>query len=181
MELKKLNLGCGTDIREGWVNLDSSKLPGVDVVHDLEKLPLPFKDGEFGEIVCQDVLEHLDYVPTLKEIHRILAPGGKVHIRVPHFTSKNNFTDPTHKKMFAFRTFSFFTEDAPKGRAYYFQFAFKKIESVRITFERSSRMFFFNALVESLANRSYRMKYMYESTFLSRLFPAENLLVTLVK
>ena len=37
----KLHLGCGTDIRAGWVNLDCAKLPGVDIVHDLNVLPLP--------------------------------------------------------------------------------------------------------------------------------------------
>lgn len=35
--MKKLNLGLGTDIREGWINLDRSALPGVNVVHDIEQ------------------------------------------------------------------------------------------------------------------------------------------------
>ncbi|HCD53350.1 MAG TPA: hypothetical protein DEQ34_12945, partial [Balneolaceae bacterium] len=96
----KLNLGCGNDIREGWVNLDIAPLPGVDVVHNLEELPLPFEDEEFDHIRAQDILEHLEYIPLLKEIHRILKPGGTISIRVPHFTSRYNFNDPTHKKMF---------------------------------------------------------------------------------
>lgn len=39
----KLNLGCGNDIREGWVNLDINKKEGVNVVHDLNEVPLPFE------------------------------------------------------------------------------------------------------------------------------------------
>ena len=31
--MKKLNLGAGTDIRKGYVNLDIVKLKGIDVVH----------------------------------------------------------------------------------------------------------------------------------------------------
>lgn len=67
----RLNLGCGTDIRRGFVNLDHCDLPGVDVVHDLQKLPLPFEDSSFELIICRDILEHLDYIPLLEEIHRI--------------------------------------------------------------------------------------------------------------
>ncbi len=58
--LKKLNLGCGLNHREGYVNLDAVKLPGVDVVHDLNKMPYPFKTNQFDEIICQHLLEHLD-------------------------------------------------------------------------------------------------------------------------
>ena len=36
VEVKRLNLGSGTHIRKGWINLDRSALPGVDVVHDIE-------------------------------------------------------------------------------------------------------------------------------------------------
>ena len=37
MKNERLNLGCGNDIREGYVNIDSRKLPGVDKVLDLNK------------------------------------------------------------------------------------------------------------------------------------------------
>jgi ubiquinone/menaquinone biosynthesis C-methylase UbiE len=75
-------------------------------------VPLPFKNEEFNEILCQDILEHTDYVPILRELHRILKPGGKLIIRVPHFTSRNNFIDPTHKKLFSINTFDFFVKDS---------------------------------------------------------------------
>src|SRR5215469_13722542 len=82
----KINFGCGTDIREGWINLDVAALPGVDIVHDLNQLPLPFDSETAEQILSLDILEHLDYIPFLKECHRILRPGGQVHISVPHFT-----------------------------------------------------------------------------------------------
>ena len=66
----RLNVGCGTDVRPDWVNLDIAPLPGVDVVHDLNDLPLPFEDERFAEIECRDVLEHLDYTRLLRELHR---------------------------------------------------------------------------------------------------------------
>lgn len=43
----------------------------------------------------------------MKELYRILKINGVVEIRVPHFTSKNNFIDPTHKKLFSFQLFDF--------------------------------------------------------------------------
>ena len=83
MHEKKLNLGCGEDIKAGWVNLDFIKLPGVDVVHDIEKPPFPFKDEEFDEILAQDTMEHIwNMIPVMKDLYRILKPGGKLTIRV---------------------------------------------------------------------------------------------------
>ena len=46
----KLNIGCGKKILNGYINLDVVKLPGVDIVHDLNKYPWPFKDNYFDEI-----------------------------------------------------------------------------------------------------------------------------------
>src|SRR5688500_12400690 len=91
----KLNLGCGTDIRPGFVNLDSIALPGVDVVHDLDVLPLPFPDAQFDEVLCKDVLEHVDYPPLLGEIHRVMKPGGRLTVESPHYSSRNFWIDPT--------------------------------------------------------------------------------------
>lgn len=183
MELNKLNIGCGNNILPGWINLDISALPGVDIVHDVEKLPFPFFDEQFDEILCQDILEHVEYVPILRDIYRIMKKGGALAIRVPHFTSKHNFIDPTHKKMFSINTFDFFVKDSFQqyGRGYYFDFAFTSCREAKIVFEHDSPVFFLNPLVEKLVNSSPRMQKIYESTSLSRLFPACNILVTLVK
>ncbi|MDP3779170.1 MAG: class I SAM-dependent methyltransferase [bacterium] len=184
---KKLNLGCGIDIKEGWINLDSINIPGVDVVHDIEKLPLPFGDGEFDEILAQDVLEHVDYIPVLKDLHRILKKGGILRIRTPHFTSKNNFIDPTHRRLFSVSTWDFFVKSPTlnkhleKERAYYFDFSFEKKACSRIIFEKSSRIFFYNRICEWFFNRSPRIQSFYESTGLSRIFPAENIIAKLIK
>lgn len=179
-ELRKLNIGCGHDIRSGWTNLDSSPLKGVDVVHDIESGVFPFGDEEFDEILCQDVLEHVEYIPVLKEIHRILKKGGKLTIRVPHYTSPNNYIDPTHKKRFSFRTFNFFVLDKSIGeRNYYFDFHFSTINPVRIIFIKG--VLFYNFIIEPLININTGVKKIYEETLLSSLFPAQNILVELIK
>ena len=183
MNSDKLNIGCGNNILHGWVNLDISALSGVDVVHDIEKIPLPFSNEQFNEVLCQDILEHVEYVPILRDIYRIMRKGGTLTIRVPHFTSKHNFIDPTHKKMFSINTFDFFVKGSSEqdSRSYYFDFSFSSCRQAKIVFEHDSVVFLLNPLVERLVNYSPRMQRIYESTFLSRLFPACNLLITLVK
>lgn len=177
----RLNLGCGTDIRPGYVNLDSAPLPGVDVVHDLDQLPLPLEDGRFAEVVCQDVLEHVDYPRLLGEIHRVMAPGGRLLVRSPHFTSRAVHLDPTHRTAFSIDTLRFFVAgDAYGERAYYFPFKFGRVERAWITFHRYRGMPW-NYAVEGLVNRSPTAQRYYEGTLLSRLFPAANVELTLVK
>jgi SAM-dependent methyltransferase len=174
----RLNLGCGTDIRPGYINLDIAALPGVDVVHDLGTLPLPFPDEMFEEINCKDILEHLDFIPVVREIHRILRPGGRVIIEAPHFTSPAVWIDPTHKTAFSADTFAFFVADS--SRAYYFDFHFTAVVDRRIVFHRY-RWQPWNYVVEPLVNLRPAFQTFYEETFLARLFPAANVRITLVK
>ncbi len=111
--MARLNLGCGTDIRKGYVNLDSVKLPGVDKVHDLNKVPYPFKDNTFDEIYASHVIEHLEDLPkVMKELRRISKPGGRVIIRVPFFPSMYAASDPTHKHFFTYLTWDYFCDPA---------------------------------------------------------------------
>jgi SAM-dependent methyltransferase len=177
--MKCLNLGCGTDIRTGWVNLDLAALPGVDVVHDINRVPLPFDEGEFEHIHAKDILEHVKYIDVLRDLHRVLKPGGTLLVQVPHFTSADNFIDPTHIRQFSIRTFDFFVSNHPTGRYYYFDFGFSEITNRRLTFLRGP--LFWNYLVEPIVNAHFKIQKYYELTFLSRLFPAQNIEITLRK
>ncbi len=106
--MKKLNLGCGRDIRKGYVNLDRVRLEGVDVVHDLNKVPYPFKEDEFDEIYCKHVLEHTDNLLTvMEEISRISKPGARIKVIAPYFAGQGAYNDPTHKGFFTYKTFDY--------------------------------------------------------------------------
>jgi len=83
----RLNLGCGSDVREGYINADLLTLSCRDVVKvDLTVFPWPWRDAE--EILMLDVLEHFSYRLTdtiLQEIWFTLKTGGFVEIQVPDF------------------------------------------------------------------------------------------------
>lgn len=132
-KMKKLNIGSGTDIRKGWVNLDVTHLDGVDVVHDLNQFPWPFENNEFDEILLWNVLEHLDdRIKTLEEIYRISKPNANVRVSVPYWNSYEFITDPTHKQRFNEFSFDFF--DPSKHhckKRHYYSFARFKVEEVR--------------------------------------------------
>jgi SAM-dependent methyltransferase len=110
--MKKLNLGCGQYIKQGYINIDAVKLPGVDMVHDLNTYPYPFDDDEFDEVLCHHILEHLDdIVKPIDEIWRISKNGARIIITVPIFPGIGAIVDPTHKSFYTFGTFDYFTED----------------------------------------------------------------------
>lgn len=100
--MPKLNLGCGTDIKEGYINVDIIKRGGVDVVYDLNKSPYPFESDYFDEIYASHFFEHLsDVLKVMEELYRILKPGGIIIAKVPYYSSSGAFQDPTHKHFFA--------------------------------------------------------------------------------
>ena len=82
----KLNLGCNTRIREGYVNIDKDKYLGVDVVADVAKLE--YANNSVSEIYASHILEHFSHLRTvdiLKEWHRVLEDGGILKLSVPDF------------------------------------------------------------------------------------------------
>ncbi|MFX1260338.1 MAG: methyltransferase domain-containing protein [Promethearchaeota archaeon] len=176
----KLNLGCGRDIRKGWINLDIIEKEGVDVIHDLNKLPLPFEDEKFDDVLCKDVLEHVDYLPLINDIHRILKKGGRLLIKVPHFTSKSSYGDPTHINLFSTRSFYYFVNQD----MFTYDIAVKQFSKikVRILFEGFEISIFriINKILENWVNKSVRRQRFYERSFL-RIFPAFCILVVLRK
>jgi SAM-dependent methyltransferase len=105
-----LNLGCGTVAQPGCVNVDIVDYPGVDVVHDLDVTPWPFPDNQFAQVYAKHVFEHLRYpVAFMQQAHRVLSPGGLLHIEVPDWQSKNAYTDPTHVRFCTDETWDYWT------------------------------------------------------------------------
>lgn len=82
---RRLNLGCGWDHRDGYLNVDLNAFHNPDLVSDVRKLPM-LPSGHYVEIIAQDVLEHLprtSTASTLLEWNRLLAIDGRLHLRVP--------------------------------------------------------------------------------------------------
>ncbi len=50
---------------------------------------IPFPDKSFNKLLCSEVVEHLvDPMPLLREIQRVLVPGGTVVFTVPNLNSR---------------------------------------------------------------------------------------------
>lgn len=121
--MKVLDVGCGTAKVNGAIGIDRVNLPGVDVVHDLNKFPWPFDSESFDAIYMNDIIEHLtDTIRVMEECYRLLKSGGRVYIRVVYWNHKYAFSDPTHVKFFSDISFEFFTG---KRRSYYTKARFK--------------------------------------------------------
>lgn len=182
--VRALNLGCGHDRREGFVNLDLATLPGLDVVGRFGAEELPFPDGCFDLILAVDVLEHVEFEGAFRELHRMLSPGGRVVISTVHFTSRNLYVDPTHRRGFSARTFDYVVQDGRTiDRGYYFDFAFAAV-ATRIQFSARfgmGRYLVWDHLLEPLVNRSRALQDLYEMTGASRMFPAANVLAVLTR
>lgn len=111
---RTLHLACGKDKFEGAVGIDINPSADADVRHDLNIVPYPFKDSEFGTIVCISALEHLtDIAAVMKELYRICANGGRVFIATPHFSDAGSYIDPTHLHHFSARSFDYFIVGTP--------------------------------------------------------------------
>ncbi len=99
----KYNLGCGSDYRHGWVNVDQFAASQPDVVMDLETFPWPLDDDSADEILLSHVLEHLGgsadvFLKVMQELYRICKPSALITIRVPDPRHDDYLSDPTHQR-----------------------------------------------------------------------------------
>lgn len=86
MNIIKLNLGCGDDYLEGFVNVDAYAEHKVDARYDV--IQLPYEDNSIDEIRVFHVIEHFHYhdgQKALNEWFRVLKPGGRLHLETPDF------------------------------------------------------------------------------------------------
>jgi predicted SAM-dependent methyltransferase len=70
-----------------WTNLDIKPHRGVDIVADASER-IPLDTNSVDEIHCIHVLEHVTrdkYKPMLREMYRVLKPGGVLYVETPDF------------------------------------------------------------------------------------------------
>lgn len=109
----RLNIGCGEDIREAWVNIDCVKRPGVDLVLDLDNDLLPFREDEVSEVHGSHVIEHLHRpLHLLAELWRVARPGATATFRTPYGSSDTADEDPTHVRRMFLGSWTYFGQPA---------------------------------------------------------------------
>jgi predicted SAM-dependent methyltransferase len=81
----RINIGCGWDHRDGYLNVDFQDFHKPDLLADVRDLSMLPSD-HYVEVIAQDVLEHLErdeIDPALNEWARLLKVGGTLVVRVP--------------------------------------------------------------------------------------------------
>ena len=119
---KKYNLGCGTHLYPGYLNIGFWSHLGDDAIyndlngtqgtfmmnHDLRN-GIPAEDDSLDLVYHSHMLEHLSYldgISFIKECYRVLAPGGRMRVLVPDleiwinaYTNKNEFFFEEYRKV----------------------------------------------------------------------------------
>ncbi len=92
-----LNVGGGpTRYRTNEITVNLGLFPNVDVVGDAHKLPV--ESESVDTVICKAVLEHVSNPEqVLKEIDRVLKPGGLVYIDVPFLFITHGYPQDFHR------------------------------------------------------------------------------------
>lgn len=130
-KLSVLDIGCGTgmtmrdilrrghsvvgaDITEAMLNQAKavvSQYPDQAscILSDVENVP--FEDGSFDVVVCMGVLQYLQTdEKAVREIHRVVRPGGLVVLTLPNIFRINNLLDPYY---YCIRGIQFLVQTSP--------------------------------------------------------------------
>jgi SAM-dependent methyltransferase len=115
-ETRVLDVGCGS----AWLAAHFVNYTGVDgsadaveravargrnvLVADVDE-PLPFADDAFEGAILKDLLEHVrDPVAVVREVRRVVAPGGRVFASSPD-AQRWVWDDYTHRRPFTRKAF----------------------------------------------------------------------------
>jgi predicted SAM-dependent methyltransferase len=165
--MKKLNLGCGKDYREGYVNLDFNKEVKADIYADISKR-LPFKDNTFDYILASHIIEHVPrekFYKFIEEIYRICKPGAIIDVFVPHFTSTVALKVNYHYSYFGIDSFKTFEETSNENCERYCNARFKVLkQELHFVFEHYENFPFVAVfrILNPLFNLGYFWKHLME-------------------
>jgi predicted SAM-dependent methyltransferase len=180
-----LDIGCGPRKRNpGYIGIDALDFEGVDLVGDVFEVLKEFPNGCVDAVFSAHFFEHIPGVDKLLiENGRILKPGGKVKIIVPHFSNPYFYSDYTHRNFFGLYSMSYLaTENLFKRKVP--QYQVDTVFQVTNVYMRFQSPFYirslFYRLYGKLINCSYYLKELYEENF-SRLVYCYEIEYDLVK
>ena len=114
----KLNIGCGFEKKEDFINIDRAREVDPDKVVDIES-GLPFPDNSFEYIYSEHCLEHIKpdkWAFVLNEIYRVAKEGCILELYLP-FDNIGQRTNADHYRTFSWHSFDQFLEES--NRDYY--------------------------------------------------------------
>ncbi len=86
----KLNIGCGANKLDGYINIDANPAMEADLTLDVGKSKLPYETASVDEVVSSHTIEHIPralHWNMFNEINRVLRVGGSLFISFPDFES----------------------------------------------------------------------------------------------
>jgi SAM-dependent methyltransferase len=131
-----VDVGCGNRKMPAAIGIDIVRIPGVDVLGDLDR-GLPLRTSSVDELHAYHLLEHVDdFSASMGEVWRVLKPDGRAHIKAPHAASPYmTWKDPTHRRGLSIATFAYFDDTYFDGAVFkYYSPARFRIERARLCF-----------------------------------------------
>jgi len=86
----RLNIGCGADKKEGYINIDVNPEVSPDLIMDIKTDYFPYEAKSVQTIVMLHCLEHLEYHTwdhVFMEFNRILKDNGGIILAYPEFST----------------------------------------------------------------------------------------------
>jgi predicted SAM-dependent methyltransferase len=182
-----LELGCGESKKHlNAISIDAIDYPDIDLVGDVFDVLSELTSQSVGEIYSYHFFEHVkEQGGLIDECARVLAPGGKMVVVVPHFSNPFFYSDPTHERQFGLYTFSYYSDDQVLTRKvpkYSVDPKFA-IASVDLIFKSYPPHYFrhgFKKMFQCLVNIGSWTKEFYEEN-LQGLFPCHEIKFELVR
>lgn len=88
----KIDIGCGSCKKKGYIGVDILDVPGVDHVIDMMKEPLPFPESSVSQVFSSHFLEHLDNPGRVfVELSRVVSDGAELELWTPYTWSNSAF------------------------------------------------------------------------------------------
>jgi SAM-dependent methyltransferase len=157
--LRILDVGCGPQKYPGSIGIDMNPDTAADVLCNVDRGALPFRDDSFDQVRAVHLIEHVENViRTVEEFHRVTRAGGTIYLVTPHYTDFSSFCDPTHRWHLNSFSFWYFYPEGLHGNASWYTQARLRQRRLRVRLLQVWRYLGF----EFLVNHSLRFRRFWE-------------------